>query len=344
MTTRALLAIDQTITLGIDGSRQSIRLCSARTGLPPVLIVQGGPGLPLLHEVAKFQRLLNLEDDFLVAYWEQRGCGNASQNDAQSVSLSKQVDDLRTVLRWLHTETQQGVLMFGISWGATIVLQAVEHESDRVTSVVGISPDLQTTRSDAGAYAFLQEQSLRADRRRIGRRVMTLGRPPYLDLAEFQRRARLLADLGTVERGKSFSGLLLELLFGLIRTYGVVGGVRLSTRDSSCSLRLRRSRRADLGLRGDGIAGSHCASEQHGSPCARCRPHGPFRPAANRAINRGESMKLHANASRRRSTRRSAASGCSPRFTEISRRWTPSSRWPGRSPPLNSSRRRTLRG
>ena len=117
MTTRAPLAIDKTITLDINGSRQRIRLCAARTGLPPLLIVQGGPGLPLLHEVAKFQRLLNLENDFLVGYWEQRGCGNASQNDAQSVSLPQQVDDLRTVLRWLHAETQQRVLIFGISLG-----------------------------------------------------------------------------------------------------------------------------------------------------------------------------------------------------------------------------------
>jgi pimeloyl-ACP methyl ester carboxylesterase len=226
MTTRAPIAIDKTITLDINGSRQSIRLCAARTGLPPLLIVQGGPGLPLLHEVAKFQRRLNLENDFLVGYWEQRGCGNTSRNDAQSVSLPQQVDDLRSVLRWLHAETQQRVLMFGVSWGATIVLQAVEHESDHVTSVVAISPDLQTTGSDAGAYAFLQEQALRAERRGVGRRVMKLGRPPYLDLAEFQRRARLLADLGTIERKRSFSGLLRELLFGLMRTYGVVGAVR----------------------------------------------------------------------------------------------------------------------
>jgi pimeloyl-ACP methyl ester carboxylesterase len=224
MTTRAALAIDKTITLDINGSRQRIRVCAAGTGLPPLLIVQGGPGLPLLHEVPKFQRLLHLENDFLVGYWEQRGCGNASQNDAQSVSLPQQVDDLRTVLRWLHAETQQRVLMFGISWGATIVLQAVEP--DRVTSVVGISPDLQTASSDAATYAFLQKQALRADRRRVGRRVMRLGRPPYVDPAEFQRRARLLADLGTIERDKSFSGLLRELLVGLVRTYGVVGGVR----------------------------------------------------------------------------------------------------------------------
>ena len=225
-TTRAPLAIDRTITLDINGSRQSIRLCAARAGLPPLLIVQGGPGLPLLHEVAKFQRLLNLETDFLVGYWEQRGCGNASPSDAQSVSLPQQVHDLQTVLRWLHGETQQRVLVLGISWGATIALQAVEHEADCVTSVVGVSPDLQTADNDAAAHAFLQEQARRADRGRVRRRVMTLGRPPCLDVAAFQRRARLLMDLGTIERKKRFSGLLRELLFGVVRTYGVVGGAR----------------------------------------------------------------------------------------------------------------------
>jgi len=226
MTTRTPLSIDETTTLEVNGSRQSIRLCAARSGLPPLLIVQGGPGLPLQHEIVKFQRLLNLEREFLVAYWDQRGCGNASRNDAQSVSLPQQSDDLRTVLRWLHAETRQRILLFGISWGATIVLKAVEHEPDRVASVVAISPDLQTSASDATADAFLQAQALRAGRRRVGRRVREIGRPPYLDLTRLQRRARLLADLGTIERDKNFSRLLRELLFGLIRTYGVAGGVR----------------------------------------------------------------------------------------------------------------------
>src|SRR5262245_61605892 len=132
MTTRTPLAIDKTIALEINGSRQSIRLCAARAGLPPLLIVQGGPGLPLLNEVAKFQRLLNLEQDFQVAYWDQRGCGDAPANEVQTVSLSQQVADLRTVLRWLHDETRQRVLLFGVSWGGTVVLKAVEHQVERV--------------------------------------------------------------------------------------------------------------------------------------------------------------------------------------------------------------------
>lgn len=93
MSHRTPLAIDRTSTLDINGSLQSIRLCAARAGLPPLLIVQGGPGLPVLHEVPKFQRLPNLENAFLVCYWDQRGCGNASANDAHGVSR----DDSRSL-------------------------------------------------------------------------------------------------------------------------------------------------------------------------------------------------------------------------------------------------------
>src|ERR1700691_5611476 len=88
-TGRTPLAIDKTVKLEINGSTQHIRLCAERAGSAPILIVQAGPGLPLLHEVAKFQRHLELEGEFLVGYWEQRGCGNASRHDARSVSLQQ---------------------------------------------------------------------------------------------------------------------------------------------------------------------------------------------------------------------------------------------------------------
>jgi pimeloyl-ACP methyl ester carboxylesterase len=217
------LAIDKTITLDINGSTQRIRMCAERAGLPPILIVQAGPGFPLLHEVAKFRRHLRLENDFLVSYWDQHGCGIASQRDANSVSLQQQVDDLRTVLRWLANETQRTVIVLAISLGATIALQAAGHEPDSAKSVVAISPDANTASSDASVHSFLQEQSVRAKSRRLSARLKKLGEPPYIDSAAFQRRARLLADLGAVERGKTFSALLRETLLGMIGTYGLVG-------------------------------------------------------------------------------------------------------------------------
>ena len=111
-TKKPALAIDETIALQINRSHQCVRLCAGRIGLPPVVVVQQGPGLPVLHEVAKFQRRLDLERDYLVVYWEQRGCGNASAEDARSASLAGQVEDLQAIVRLaalsLHATTASG--------------------------------------------------------------------------------------------------------------------------------------------------------------------------------------------------------------------------------------------
>jgi len=226
MTETPALAIDETISLEINGSQQRVRLCAARTGLPPLLIVQQGPGFPVLHEVAKFQRRLRLERDYLVAYWEQRGCGNASAEDARHVSLAQQVEDLRSVLRWIADRTRQRVLVFGISLGATISLLAVVHEGALVKAVVANSPDLQTRAGDAAVDAFLRERVRRAGTRRLRRALTKLGPPPYLDPRAFQRRAILLADFGSIEHGRTFSATLRETMVAMIGSYGVIGTVR----------------------------------------------------------------------------------------------------------------------
>jgi pimeloyl-ACP methyl ester carboxylesterase len=227
MATRTSLAVDRTITLDVNGSQQQIRIRAARPGLPPLLIVQGGPGLPVLHEVPKFERLLKLESDFHVVYWEQRGCGIATQNDASSASMPQQIEDLRTVLQWLSTEAKQRVIVLGISLGATYALQAVADELDRVRALIAISPDSQTERADAAAHAFLQEQARRTSGSRLRRRMAKAGEPPYLDSAGLRRRASLLADLGAIEHGKKFGALLREMLFGMLRTYGVFGTIKV---------------------------------------------------------------------------------------------------------------------
>lgn len=222
MNARMRLAVDRTVELQVNGTRQRVRLRSRQLGLPPLLIVQGGPALPILHEVRKFERLLNLEELALVGYWEQRGCGNASAIDAKSVSMAQQVEDLRTVLQWLYRETQQRVVILGISIGATFALLAAERELDATSAVIAISPDSQTAVSDAGSYAFLEEQA-RSDNGRLSPKVQKLGPPPYLDLTAFQRRATLLANLGTIEHGRTFGALVRETVVAMLRTYGVVG-------------------------------------------------------------------------------------------------------------------------
>jgi len=220
------LAIDQTTSLDVNGSQQRVRLCTERLGLPPLVIVQHGPGAPLLHEVPKFQRRLRLERNFLVVYWEQRGCGNASADDARHVSLAQQVADLQAVVRWVADRTRQRVLLFGVSIGATLSLLAAAREGTQVKAVIANSPDLQTREGDAAVEAFLHERLRHSGTRRLRRVLTKLGPPPYLHPRTFQRRATLLANFGTIERGKTFNALLRETLVAMLRCYGVLGTVR----------------------------------------------------------------------------------------------------------------------
>ena len=220
-------AIDKIITLEINGSRQQIRICARSIGLPPILIVQAGPGFPLLNEVNKFQLRLNLEAGFTVIHWDQRGCGIASRQDAISVSMQQQIDDLRAVLKWVNDETRQAVILFGISLGATISLQAAELALDNVRAVIAISTDAHTADSDESALSFLKRQSEIAGNARIRAQLMKLGAPPYVDPASFQLRARMLADLEGIERGRRFGALLRETLSSVVKTYGFLGAIQV---------------------------------------------------------------------------------------------------------------------
>ena len=217
--------LDTTVMLEINGTKQRVRLCGSRAGLPPVLIVQAGPGFPLLNDAAKFQKLLRLEENFSVAYWDQRGCGQAALEDAQSVSLETQVNDLCAVVRWLAEKTGQQIVVLGISLGATMALRAITREASGIKALVAVSIDADTSTSDIAAFAFLQEVSTQADKRKIARLVKKLGAPPYTAPTPFQLRARLLTDLGGIEYGKHFTELLRGLLLSLIRTYGLFGAV-----------------------------------------------------------------------------------------------------------------------
>ena len=226
MATPTRYAIDRTIDLDVNGSRQRIRLYAEHERRPPLLIVQGGPGLPLLNDVRKYQRLLGLERDFLVAYWEQRGCGNSPARDAGTVSMQQQVADARTVLRWFFEHANQPVLVLAISIGATFALQAGEHEGDHVKAIVAVSPDSQTAIADEAADAFIRTQGRLQVGRGARQRAVTLPKPPYTDAAGYQRRLRLLSDLGAIEHGRTFGMLIRETLVSLVRTYGVAGAIR----------------------------------------------------------------------------------------------------------------------
>src|SRR5580693_2682090 len=76
------MAIDSLEAIPAGDSTQWIRVRGADPSNPVLLLIQQGPGLPMINEVRRFEHLLGLEQDFTVIYWDQRGCGRSLRGSA----------------------------------------------------------------------------------------------------------------------------------------------------------------------------------------------------------------------------------------------------------------------
>jgi pimeloyl-ACP methyl ester carboxylesterase len=72
------LEIDTLESVHLGGITQSIRVRAADATNPVLLLMQQGPGLPIINEVPAFAEL-GLEQHFTVVYWDQRGTGLSAQ-------------------------------------------------------------------------------------------------------------------------------------------------------------------------------------------------------------------------------------------------------------------------
>jgi hypothetical protein len=66
------MEIDTLEGVQLGGITQWIRVRGADAANPVLLLMQQGPGLPMINEVRRLERLLGLENAFTVVYWDQR--------------------------------------------------------------------------------------------------------------------------------------------------------------------------------------------------------------------------------------------------------------------------------
>jgi len=118
------MQIDALEGVQLGGITQWIRVRGADASNPVLLLMQQGPGLPMINEAQRLERLLGLEEAFTVVYWDQRGTGLSSpslRKDSSpfEISVPRMVDDTVTLLELLRGR-------FG---GKTFVAgEAVRHE------------------------------------------------------------------------------------------------------------------------------------------------------------------------------------------------------------------------
>ena len=96
-------SIDRLESIHLGGAKQWIRIRGKDATNPVLLLIQQGPGLPMLNEAADDSRLWHLEDDFVMVYWDQRACGKSFSRaiPPQSMTVEQLVSDAHELIQAL---------------------------------------------------------------------------------------------------------------------------------------------------------------------------------------------------------------------------------------------------
>jgi pimeloyl-ACP methyl ester carboxylesterase len=178
--------------------------------------------LSIINEVRTFERLLGLEKDFTVVYWDQRGTGLSAlplgKGDRFPISAALVVDDTVSLLELLGDRFGGKTLIAGFSFGATFAAQAATRRPDLVAALVATGMDVDIPAAERHTYDFVLRTARQRGNRRALSQLAKIGPPPHLDPKQFRTQARWAANFGGVTTGKNYNGLLRTLLGSLVRS------------------------------------------------------------------------------------------------------------------------------
>jgi pimeloyl-ACP methyl ester carboxylesterase len=217
------MKIDTLESVQLGGITQRIRIRSADTSNPVLLLMQQGPGLPIINDAPRLERLLGLEQAFTVVYWDQRGTGLSApalrkNSNRFEISVARMVDDTVALLELLRDRFGGKTFVTGFSFGATFAAYAAVRRPELVAALVAAGMDIDMPAAEANAYAFALDAARQRGRRRAIRQLEAIGPPPHTTAKQFTTRARWVASFGGVATNANLNGLFRALLVSLVRS------------------------------------------------------------------------------------------------------------------------------
>src|SRR5215469_8930339 len=217
------MQIDALEAVPLGGITQWIRIRGADASNPVLLLMQQGPGLPIINDAPRLEHLLGLEKAFTVVYWDQRGTGLSSpslraKSNRFEISVARMVDDTVMLLELLRDRFGGKTFVTGFSFGATFAAYAAMQRPELVAALVAAGMDIDVPAAENNAYAFALGAARQRGNRRAIRQLEAIGPPPHTTVKQFTTRARWATNFGGVATNANFNSLFRALLLSLVRS------------------------------------------------------------------------------------------------------------------------------
>ena len=214
------MEVDALEAVGVGGMTQWMRIRGRDVSNPVLLLMQLGPGLPIINEARRFEQDVGLEDAFTVVYWDQRGTGLSlrDREHAGDRSPDRMLTDTISMLELLRDRFGSRPFVTGFSFGATFAAYAAAQRPDLVAALVAVGMDIDVPAAETNAYDFALTTARARSARRAVQQLESIGPPPHLDAKSFGTRVRWVTNFGGVTTTATYNAMLRALLASLLRS------------------------------------------------------------------------------------------------------------------------------
>ena len=171
--------IGETRAVQIGGVPQWIYIKGRNRKNPMILFLHGGPGLC----ESQFAHLYGpqLEEEFTVIHWDQRGANRSFSKavSVESMTFDSFFNDATELIGYLLGEFgQQKLNLIGHSWGSGLGLSLASKHPEMVNYYIGIGQLIDALENEKLAYDFILSEAKKKSDRNTVEDIEGLGRPP----------------------------------------------------------------------------------------------------------------------------------------------------------------------
>lgn len=181
----------------IGGLEQWILVRGADVSNPILLWLHGGPGASQMP-VARY---LNgdLEKDFVVVHWDQRGAGKSNPRDFDESTMTFQqfIDDGHELTSYLKEHfNKEKIYLLGHSWGTMPGIRLAQAYPGDYYAYIGVSQVIDPATAQQVSHDWLVEQIEDSGNQGDLQRLEALGSLPYSDHEEYVNYIHLVDAYG----------------------------------------------------------------------------------------------------------------------------------------------------
>ncbi|GAA0358611.1 alpha/beta fold hydrolase [Bacillus horti] len=182
--------ISQIEKVMIGGIQQYLLIQSENVSNPVLLILHGGPGLPIPGVSSRSSDFVlatttkELVKHYTLIFWDQRGSGKTfdKQISMESLNIDQFISDTHEVVQFLKNKfNEQKIYLAGYSWGTILGLRLVHENPSDFHAYIGISQIVNWTQNDVLCLEWTLNKARSNKNDKAIRELEQCGHPPYTE-------------------------------------------------------------------------------------------------------------------------------------------------------------------